>query len=148
MGTLYSNTFNICVTWMPAALIFFATCAINNFVIRAYDVVNAFMEEDPPCDNIFVVVDQQLSDYYRDELSKNVPVGWVVPVLKSLQGHPEAGRMFDEAVHERFTNKIDGYNSKVEPSFITHKHKNGTCGVTLRQVDDFAVATADDTHHE
>ena len=115
MGTLYSNTFNICVTWIPAALIFFAICAVNNFTIKSYDVVNAFMEADPPCHDLFVIVDQQLSDYYRENLHKNVPVGWIVPVLKSLQGHPEAGRMFDQAVTERFTTKIRGYQSRVEP---------------------------------
>lgn len=31
MGTLYRNTYNICVTWMPAAFNFFAICAVNNF---------------------------------------------------------------------------------------------------------------------
>lgn len=75
MGTLYSNTFNICVTWMPAALIFFAICAVNNYIIRAYDIVNAFMEAEPPCNNLYVIVDQQLSDFYKDELNTNIPVG-------------------------------------------------------------------------
>lgn len=100
MGTLYSNTFNICVTWMPAALVFFIICAIKNYVIRAYDMVNAFMEAEPPCDSLFVVVDQYMLDYFRDRLNKHIPVGWIVPILKSLQGHPETGRIFDKAVNE------------------------------------------------
>ena len=75
MGTLYSNTFNICVTWMTAALIFFAICAVKNYIIRAYDIVNAFMKAETPCNNLYVVVDQQLSDFYKDELNTNIPVG-------------------------------------------------------------------------
>ena len=70
LTSLYNNTFNICVTWIPAALTFFAICAVNNFFKRSYDIVNAFMEADPPCENLFVVVDQQLSDYYNELLRK------------------------------------------------------------------------------
>ena len=106
------------------------------------------MEADPPCDDLFVIVDQKLLDYYKETLHKKVLVDWIVPVLKSLQGHPEAGRMFDQAVNQRFTKKINGYQSRVEPSFITHKHDNGSCGVTLRQVDDFTVDTSDESHHK
>ena len=77
----------------------------------------------------------------------NIPVGRIVPILKSLQIHPEAGIMFDEVSETRFTNKINAYQSRVEPSFTNHQHANGSRGITLRQVNDFKVATDDYMHH-
>ena len=70
MGTLYKNTFNVCVNWMPCTLIFFALSAALNHIIVLHDVVNAFMESDAPSDDLYVVVDQPMSDYYQDVLKK------------------------------------------------------------------------------
>ena len=72
MGTLFKNTFNVCVDWMSCALIFFALSAALNHIIVLHDVVNAFMESDAPSDDLYVVVDQPMSDYYQEVLNKNV----------------------------------------------------------------------------
>ena len=55
--------------------------------------------------------------------------------------------MFIKTVQERSTKPLNAHQSKVEPSFTLHKHANGSMGITLRQVDYFAVATEDGNHH-
>ena len=55
--------------------------------------------------------------------------------------------MFNKTVLEHVTKLLNAHQSKVEPSFTLHRHANGSVGITLRQVDDFAVATDDDDHH-
>ena len=146
-GTLYKNTYAICVNWMPVALMFFATSALKNMIIEAHDVVNAHMESEAPCDNLYTVVDPPMSEYFREVHNKHVPVGWRIPILTALQGHPEAGRMFDECVQRRFIDPLDAKPSKVEPSIMTLvAPQDKSEALVLRQVDDFAVASASALH--
>ena len=75
-----------------------------------------------------------------------MPVGWIVPIQKYLQGNTEVGRMIDEAVNECFTKKIWGYQSTFDTSFITHKHENSS--FWIQQVDNLAVDTSNLAHHK
>ena len=58
---LYKNKFNVCVNWMPCALVFFALSEVNNYIIKLHDVVNAFMESDAPTKDLYVVADEPMS---------------------------------------------------------------------------------------
>ena len=111
-------------------------------------MLNDFMYSKSPCKNLFAIADAPMSEYYKERLNMDIPVGLVVPVEKSLQGHPEAGEMFDKAVSESYVKPLDGYQSVIDPSFILHKcPHDGSDGITMRQVDDFAIVSSSEVHH-
>jgi hypothetical protein len=68
-----------------------------------------------------------------------IPPDFVIPILKNLQGHPEAppqwSKHIDTILHEF------SFVATVHAPGIYRATINGEDGLFLRQVDDFAIAT-------
>ena len=130
-------------------LLFFALAAMDNLLIYLHDVVNAFMEGTPPKDRLWARIDEAMSEYLQEKLNKTVPVGSFIQLKKMKQGHPEAGNQFDKVVKERYTTPLKAKPSVVEPCIMIQVcPTDNTKGLTLRQVDDFAIAAPTMTHHK
>ena len=79
----------------------------------------------------------------------DVPRGMCMPVLKALQGHPQAGWIFDELVERKYVKPLKEKVSVVEPSIMTHTcPQDKSRGITVRQVYDFLVAASTSAYHE
>jgi hypothetical protein len=64
--------------------IFISTVALLNYVILDLDAVNAFGQAGSLYDIIYIEIDQQYRDWYKSWKGKDIPIGWVLPVMGSL----------------------------------------------------------------
>jgi hypothetical protein len=80
--------------------IFFALSALLNYVIYDLDAVNAFGQAGKLFDSIYLEVDSQYKDWYLAWKGRTIPDGWVLPVLGSLQGHPDSGEVWQNKINE------------------------------------------------
>ena len=123
--------------------IFWGTVAAKNLIVRGADASNAFAEASAPDIPLYVRVDTQYREWYKHKFDKDIPEGYVLPVRKALQGHPESSRLWaihmDKILRETFNLKPTTH----EGCLYSGKYKNQDI-LFLRQVDDFAVAATDE----
>jgi Reverse transcriptase (RNA-dependent DNA polymerase). len=79
--------------------IFFATCALLNFVIMDLDAVNAFGQAGSLYKMVHIEIDQQYRTWYKHRYGYIIPNGYVLPVKGSLQGHPDSGEIWQTKVN-------------------------------------------------
>lgn len=121
--------------------IFFALSALLNYVIYDLDAVNAFGQAGKLFESIYLDIDAQYRDWYLARKGKKIPDGWVLPVLGSLQGHPDSGEVWQNKINEVITSY--GFQSTThEPCLYRGKFRG--CDILIcRQVDDMLIAGAD-----
>lgn len=76
------------------ARIFWAAAALQNLKVYGADVSNAFAEAPPPIAPLYITVDKQYRDWYRNKGYGEIPEGHVLKVKRALQGHPEAAQQW------------------------------------------------------
>jgi hypothetical protein len=123
--------------------LFYALSAAMGFVVMGADCTNAYANSPSPTQSTYVRIDDAYADWYRSCHGKEVDRSFVLPVLKALQGHPEAG-----ALWEKHINKI---LDDLDIVYTTHERSiyrgtiDGKIVLLCRQVDDIAVACSDPT---
>jgi hypothetical protein len=78
--------------------LFFALSALENKLVFGADVSNAFAEATAPAQEYFMRIDSQFTDWWLANGNPAIPVGHVIPILKNLQGHPEAPRQWSKHI--------------------------------------------------
>ena len=95
------QTYANCIS-QPGMRLMFAIAARDGLYVGFGDCVNAFQNAPGPTVQCFVVVDEAIADWYLDRFQKHlVPGQDCIPLKKALQGHPEAG-----ALWERFAKRV------------------------------------------
>jgi hypothetical protein len=92
----------------------------------------------PPKEPFYMVVDEQVRDWWENCLGKPpIPRGWVIPILSNLQGHPEAPRLWHKHIDGIL---IPTITHTTHEACLYYKH-HSTLGLILllRQVDDFII---------
>ena len=117
-----------------------ALIALLGFIAVFADCKNAFQQSPPPTVQCYLDIDKSYRSWYKHRFGKDVdPKTHVIPLMKALQGHPEAAALWEE--------KINGVMSTLELKHTTHERSlysgvfEGQKVLVCRQVDDFAVAT-------
>jgi hypothetical protein len=121
--------------------IFFVVCALENYIIIDLDAVNAFGQAGSLFDIIYLEIDQQYRDWYRHHHGIDIPMGYVLPVLGSLQGHPDSGKIWQMKVNL----VLDSYNFTMtthEPC-LYRGHFHGRPILLCCQVDNMLIAGED-----
>jgi dUTP pyrophosphatase len=122
--------------------IFWAAAAAKNYVVRGADASNAFAEADAPKIPLYVRVNEQYREWWTEKMKRdNFPSNYVLPVHKALQGHPEAPRAWAMLIDSILKKNLHLKATTHEPCLYYGKFK-GKDIMFLRQVDDFAVASA------
>jgi hypothetical protein len=117
-----------------------ALIAALNFVGLGIDVGNAFAEAPPPKDPFYMQVDAQFHDWWTQCLGKPpIPEGYVIPILKNLQGHPEGPRLWDTHIRGIICNSLGFATTTHEQCFYYKRTKTDGLILILRQVDDFII---------
>jgi deoxyuridine 5'-triphosphate nucleotidohydrolase len=125
--------------------IFWAAAASKNFIVRGADASNAFAEADAPKIPLYVRVNEQYKEWWTEKMKReDFPSNYVLPVYKALQGHPEAPRAWAMLIDKILKEKLHLKATSHEPCLYYGKFK-GKDILFLRQVDDFAVASASET---
>ena len=119
--------------------LFFALAALENKLVFGADVSNAFAEADAPAQEYFMRVDAQFREWWISKGNRDIPPGFVIPILKNLQGHPEAPRQWSRHIDAIL--KQHGFTPTVHAPCLYRAVYRDENVLFLRQVDDFAIAT-------
>ena len=80
----------------------FATGASRNHYFFSRDVKNAYAAAPGPTIPTFLIVDDAIADWLARRFGIYNAKGMMIPCYKALQGHPEAGALFENWINERF----------------------------------------------
>ena len=130
-----TNTYASCLEH-PIFRLFVALCAADNLTIYGGDAKDAFAHSPGPSRPTFMKVDDAFRDWYRMRTGTTLDKDLVLPVLRALQGHPEAARLWEEHISE-ILRTIGFKNTTHEKNIYTGFFK-GEKVLLVRQVDDFA----------
>ena len=128
------------------AKMFWATSAINNYIVLGADASNAFAEAPPPKAPLYVRIDDNYKRWYKNKYPDrpNLPDDYVLRVRKALQGHPESPRLWAQLIDKIITNLNLTPCTHERCLYFTDDYNNsGKRVIFLRQVDDFAIACED-----
>mmetsp|Transcript_17200 Transcript_17200/g.32564 ORF Transcript_17200/g.32564 Transcript_17200/m.32564 type:complete len:440 (-) Transcript_17200:408-1727(-) len=121
--------------------LFVSLVALMNFVMLDLDAVNAFGQAGTLYEIVHLEIDQQYRDWYKARKGKDIPQGWVLPVKGSLQGHPDAGEIWQTKVNE-VLQRYNFSSTTHEPCLYRGIYKEKLI-LICRQVDDMLIAGED-----
>lgn len=119
--------------------IFWATAAMKNLKVYGADVSNAFAEAPPPKAPLYVTIDDQFREWYKERKGITIPKDYVLPIKRAIQGHPESPRLWAILINNILTRELKMTPTTHEPNLYKGKIGNEQI-YFLRQVDDFAIA--------
>jgi hypothetical protein len=138
-----AETYAACVE-QPAHRLTWALIAALNYIGLGVDIGNAFAEAPPPKDPFFMQVDKQFREWWTECLGRPpIPKGYVIPILKNLQGHPEGPRLWDIHIRGIVCDKLGFEHTTHEPCLYFKRTETAGLILILRQVDDFIIAAKD-----
>ena len=86
------HTYANCVDH-TSSRIFYAVSAMENLLIYSADVTNAFGEAAPPQQGFYIRPDTAFRAWWKHRRGHGLLPNQTVPVLRAMQGHPEAPRL-------------------------------------------------------
>jgi hypothetical protein len=79
--------------------IFYPISAAKNMLVYGADVSNAFAKAPPPKQGFFIYPDRAFHDWWVNKKGKPpIPDSYVIPVLGSMQGHPESPHLWEKHI--------------------------------------------------
>ena len=131
------QTHSSCIEF-PCLRLFFAICASKGYIVGFGDVNNAYQQSPPPSVDCFIEIDDTVEDWYFRRFGVRLNrFKEVIPLLRALQGHPEAGVLWERMITDILINKMGFKNTTHERNLYVGRvddHEVLVC----RQVDDFA----------
>ena len=131
-------TYASCIE-LPCMRLFFSLAAVSNYFVLLTDAVNAYANARGPTKPTYIRVDAAYADWYLTRTGISIPPGSAVLAQHALQGHPEAGRLFEELANDILLNRLGLTTTSHERNLycgIFESHKVYVC----RQVDDLAIS--------
>ena len=138
IGHTYANALDA-----ASERLFWAVVAHENLVAVGADVSNAFAESSGPKAPSYMYIDDTFRQWWTKHKG-NAPIPAdcnVVRVHNAIQGHPESPRLWEKHI-DNILRELGLKPATHEPCFYSGVF-NGERVLFLRQVDDFAVAAAD-----
>ena len=68
-----------------------------------------------------------------------IPLGWIIPILRNLQGHPEAPDLWQKHIDKILLDKLGFDFCTHEPCLYFRNHPDQGLVIILQQVNDFIV---------
>ena len=134
------ETYAACLE-QPAHRLTWAISAGLNYISIGCDVGNAFAEANGPKEVFYMLVDDQFQEWWTKHLGREpIPNGYVIPIYKNLQGHPEAPRLWSKHIDHILQHDLGFHPTTHEPCLYYKHHSNGELVLLLRQVDDFLIS--------
>ncbi|KAL7525100.1 hypothetical protein ACHAWF_001213, partial [Thalassiosira exigua] len=120
---------------------FYALAAGEDLLVFGADVSNAFGEAPPPKQGFFIRPDKAFRQWWTQKLGrKPIPPGWVIPVLRAMQGHAEAPRLWEKYADAIMRCKKIGLVPTTHEPCLYSGLIEGEHVLFKRQVDDSEVA--------
>ena len=138
-----ASTYSSCVE-QPVQRLFFALAAHKGYQVFGGDAQDAYAHSPPPEVPTFVTIDDQYADWYETRFNKPLDRTKVLPVMHALQGHPEAGKLWEKHINSILHGPELNFKSTTHDKTIYRTTFKGHLVFLLRQVDDFAVACSEE----
>ena len=90
------------------------------------------------------MIDEAYSDWYYARYGIRLDKSYVIPVLHALQGHPESGCLWEEHINMILKSPEMDFHHTTHDQCIYSTTFEGEPVLLLRQVDDFAIACANE----
>ena len=146
------QTYSSCIA-STGGRIFYSLCASLGYVILYGDAINAFQQGGRPQIQCYARLDDAFIEWYHKRFGTLLDKDkHCVPLEKTLQGHPEAGVIWERMIVPIL--KHLGFRAAAhEPNLYSGSFKSSTGKsshvLLARQVDDFTCASkSQDTNHE
>ena len=135
------QTYSSCVE-LPCFRAFIAICVSRGYYICFSDVENAYQQSPPPSIDCYLEVDDTVYDWYLRRFNVKLDkFKDVIPLYRALQGHPEAGVLWERMITDILINKMGFKNTTHERNLYVGTI-DGEEVLVCRQVDDFASGSA------
>jgi hypothetical protein len=135
----FAQTYASCIE-QPCMRLFFALAAIYGLIITFGDTSNAFQQSPPPTRKCYLYIDDAYASWYYKRFGQHLDrSAYVIPVERALQGHPEAGRLWETMIVDILSKK--NFTSTTHERNLYHGYIDGTLVLVCRQVDDYAIAS-------
>ena len=135
---ILDETYANCVNQTSSRL-FYAIAAAENLLIFGSDISNAFAEAPLPKQGFYIPPDRAFKKWWvQHKLRPPIPPGHVIPVLSTMQGHPESPRLWEK--HADAILRELGLTPTIHEQCLYSGTIAGTRVIFMRQVDDFAIA--------
>jgi hypothetical protein len=106
-------------------MMFFAIAAARGLVIHTGDCTNAYANADSPTHPMYLGIDKAYSDWRFRRMQVSLAPDLVLPIQKALQGHPEAGALWEKHIVGILRDNL-GFHSTVQ-------ERNLYCGHYLEE---------------
>ena len=141
------QTYSSCIE-LPCLRTFIGICVNRGYYIAFGDVDNAYQQSPPPSVDCFLEIDHEVQEWYLNRFGKKLDrLKDVIPLYRALQGHPEAGVLWERLITDILINKMGFKNTTHEKNLYTGDIDGGNV-LVCRQVDDFAAGAANKTTTE
>jgi hypothetical protein len=137
---LFVQTYASCIE-QPCMRLLFALAAIHCLIISFGDTTNAFQQSPPPTRKCYLRIDDAYASWYYKHFGMLLErSAYVIPVERALQGHPEAGCLWETSMIVDILSK-KGFKSTTHERNLYYGFMHGTLVLVCRQVDDYAIAS-------
>jgi hypothetical protein len=121
---------------------FFAVAAAKGLTITTADTSNAYQQSPPPTQQCYMMVDDAFRSWYHKRHGVDLdPNTHVVPLHRAMQGHPEAGALWESMIVGILEGKELGFKSTTHERNLYRGKIDGEEVLVCRMVDDFAIAS-------
>jgi len=134
------KTYASCVDQSSMRL-FFVIAAVSNKIVIMADTTNAFQQLPPPTKPCFLEINEAYQSWYKKKFKINIdPASHVIPLGHALQGHPEAGALWEQMIVDIVQTEFNFKATTHECNLYCAEIK-GEVVFICRQVDDFAISS-------
>jgi hypothetical protein len=107
----------------------------------AGDAQDAYAHSPGPSTPCYLRIDDAFADWWFRKFGKHIDRSLVIPIQRALQGHPEAGRLWEDHITTILKDPADfGYRNTIHEKNILHATVDGSPTLLCRQVDDFNLS--------
>ena len=138
---------NICLMhWAALYDLFFAVAAAMGLTVPFANTKNAYQQSPPPTKQGYLEIDDDYWSWYHIHFGMDInPKDYVIPVNKALQGHPEAGILWEKMIVSILKGKELGFKATTHERNLYRGTIDGETILVCQQVDDFAIASKSHT---
>ena len=134
-----ASTYASCIS-QPCMRLFFAIAAAESMTVTFGDTTNAFQQAPAPTEKCYLTIDDAYMSWYKKRHGSPLdPRTHVIPVHKALQGHPEAGALWERMINDILVKEL-GFKSTTHERNLYHGKLDGHAVLICRMVDDYAIA--------
>jgi hypothetical protein len=134
-------TYASCIE-QPCMKLFFALCAALGMFILYGDVDNAYQNSPSPTEPCYLEADDAYRSWYFKRTGLELDTRrYVIPALRAIQGHPEAGRLWQDMILGILQSPPLNFTTTTHERNLYRGNIDGVLLIIARQVDDFAIGS-------